>query len=237
MKVHLLTKFISRTRKTRCDGAKPVCYNCQKRPPEVGECSYEGQPKRRGQDKQPGTRVRASTTRRPAKRKRVSDGGENQESESDSVAHRSGVDDGQSSSHLHPSFEHFPGLSSDDEVGSHLSLGCLKAHIWRIGLGGRVRPIPLGRFGSTKRRRRDRLGSVQRRAVHPGAAEPPVHARDLVGRAADLLLHGGCLDRDRYDCPDSGAAHILRATRCRGSTCSLPFLHILGQLHQPASLL
>ncbi|KAH9846414.1 hypothetical protein C2E23DRAFT_578401 [Lenzites betulinus] len=55
-----------RARKTRCDGAKPVCFHCRKRPPENGEqCNYEPQPKRRGQDKAPGTR-----SQKPPKRRR-----------------------------------------------------------------------------------------------------------------------------------------------------------------------
>ncbi|KAI0718234.1 hypothetical protein C8T65DRAFT_639443 [Cerioporus squamosus] len=106
-----------RIRKTRCDGAKPVCYNCQKRPPEVGDCSYEVQPKRRGQDKQPGTRVRASTTSRPAKRKRVDGRTEDEEeaSESGSAAHTSGGDESQPSSQPQPSSDNCSGLSTDVE--------------------------------------------------------------------------------------------------------------------------
>ncbi|KAI8971146.1 hypothetical protein BD414DRAFT_226070 [Trametes punicea] len=61
-----------RTRKTRCDGAKPVCYHCRKRPTENGvPCIYEDQPKRRGQDKKPGRRVRESAKSKPAFRKDV----------------------------------------------------------------------------------------------------------------------------------------------------------------------
>ncbi|OJT02079.1 hypothetical protein TRAPUB_7495 [Trametes pubescens] len=57
--------FSSRTRKTRCDGAKPICFHCQKRPPENGEqCNYEPQPKRRGQDKAPGHRAQKVSKRR-----------------------------------------------------------------------------------------------------------------------------------------------------------------------------
>ncbi|KAJ7600829.1 hypothetical protein C8J56DRAFT_813769 [Mycena floridula] len=46
-----------RTRKIRCDGAKPVCHNCSRR---VGgdECNYDPIPKRRGPDKTPGARQR-----------------------------------------------------------------------------------------------------------------------------------------------------------------------------------
>ncbi|KAI8971145.1 hypothetical protein BD414DRAFT_501078 [Trametes punicea] len=54
-----------RVRKTRCDGARPNCFHCRKRPPENGEaCCYEPQPKRRGQDREPGTRVRQPSKRR-----------------------------------------------------------------------------------------------------------------------------------------------------------------------------
>ncbi|KAI0365647.1 hypothetical protein BV20DRAFT_972889 [Pilatotrama ljubarskyi] len=57
-----------RARKTRCDGAKPVCFHCRKRPPEDGgQCSYEPQLKRRGRDKAPRSR-----TDRPSKRRRAS---------------------------------------------------------------------------------------------------------------------------------------------------------------------
>ncbi|KAI0356257.1 hypothetical protein OH77DRAFT_1423872 [Trametes cingulata] len=57
-----------RARKTRCDGAKPVCFHCRKRPPEDGgQCSYEPQLKRRGRDKAPRSR-----TERPTKRRRGS---------------------------------------------------------------------------------------------------------------------------------------------------------------------
>ncbi|RPD56159.1 hypothetical protein L227DRAFT_508824 [Lentinus tigrinus ALCF2SS1-6] len=104
-----------RIRKTRCDGAKPVCFNCRKRPPEVGECSYEVQPKRRGQDKQPGTRVRAPTTRRAAKRRRLPSGDEDEDDSSESAAHRSGGDESQSSSHVQLSSESCPGRLSDTE--------------------------------------------------------------------------------------------------------------------------
>ncbi|KAF9013400.1 hypothetical protein BDQ17DRAFT_1231610 [Cyathus striatus] len=46
-----------RTRKIRCDGAKPICHNCNRR---VGndECNYDAVPKRRGPDKTPGARQR-----------------------------------------------------------------------------------------------------------------------------------------------------------------------------------
>jgi len=45
----------SRTRKVRCDSAKPLCKNCVRR---SDPCEYDFAPKRRGPDKQPGTRRR-----------------------------------------------------------------------------------------------------------------------------------------------------------------------------------
>ncbi len=53
---HLLCR--SRSRKVRCDGAKPACYNCQRRHPGVQACDYDAAPKRRGHDKVPGSRTR-----------------------------------------------------------------------------------------------------------------------------------------------------------------------------------
>lgn len=50
--------FSSRTRKIRCDGAKPVCHNCSRRTTNNNECSYDPIPKRRGPDKTPGARQR-----------------------------------------------------------------------------------------------------------------------------------------------------------------------------------
>ena len=46
----------SRTRKIRCDGAKPSCHNCNRR--ANSECEYDPLPKRRGPDKTPGARQR-----------------------------------------------------------------------------------------------------------------------------------------------------------------------------------
>ncbi|KAI0775649.1 hypothetical protein BD413DRAFT_491464 [Trametes elegans] len=40
-----------RARKIRCDGAKPMCIQCQKRPPESGACSYDAAPNRKGHDR------------------------------------------------------------------------------------------------------------------------------------------------------------------------------------------
>jgi len=44
-----------RSRKIRCDGAKPTCHNCGRR---SSECKYDAVPKRRGPDKKPGARQR-----------------------------------------------------------------------------------------------------------------------------------------------------------------------------------
>jgi hypothetical protein len=66
-----ISLLFSRTRKIRCDGAKPVCHNCGRRASGSGECVYDPIPKRRGPDKTPGARQRmaradgeASTRRR-----------------------------------------------------------------------------------------------------------------------------------------------------------------------------
>lgn len=48
----------SRTRKIRCDGAKPVCHNCSKRSTGNNDCNYDAVPKRRGPDRTPGARQR-----------------------------------------------------------------------------------------------------------------------------------------------------------------------------------
>ncbi|KAF9049535.1 hypothetical protein BDZ89DRAFT_1154415 [Hymenopellis radicata] len=47
-----------RSRKIRCDGARPVCHNCSKRNTGTDECNYDSAPKRRGPDKTPGARQR-----------------------------------------------------------------------------------------------------------------------------------------------------------------------------------
>ncbi|KIK93725.1 hypothetical protein PAXRUDRAFT_33882 [Paxillus rubicundulus Ve08.2h10] len=47
-----------RTRKIRCDGAKPTCHNCTRRAKADDECVYDAAPKRRGPDKMPGARQR-----------------------------------------------------------------------------------------------------------------------------------------------------------------------------------
>ncbi|KAH9891992.1 hypothetical protein C8Q73DRAFT_701962 [Cubamyces lactineus] len=57
-----------RSRKVRCDGAKPICYNCHRRSPDATACNYDPVPKRRGQDKAPGTRVRSAVGQRKQRR-------------------------------------------------------------------------------------------------------------------------------------------------------------------------
>ncbi|KAJ3992978.1 hypothetical protein F5050DRAFT_1578550 [Lentinula boryana] len=64
-----------RSRKIRCDSARPVCTNCHRR---KNICEYDAAPKRRGPDKHPGTRRRSckkrpadGSTPPPAKRKKA----------------------------------------------------------------------------------------------------------------------------------------------------------------------
>ncbi|CAL1713148.1 unnamed protein product [Somion occarium] len=51
-----------RSRKIRCDGAKPICHNCTRKCAEgvTPECTYDPAPKRRGPDKVPGARQRTA---------------------------------------------------------------------------------------------------------------------------------------------------------------------------------
>ncbi|OBZ71009.1 hypothetical protein A0H81_09136 [Grifola frondosa] len=62
-----------RSRKIRCDGARPMCHNCGRRT-DLGElCSYDPEPKRRGPDRQPGARqwpTTAVASERPPRRRR-----------------------------------------------------------------------------------------------------------------------------------------------------------------------
>jgi hypothetical protein len=53
---------ISRSRKIRCDSARPTCNNCVRR---ANVCEYDTQTKRRGPDKKPGTRKRSCKKRPP----------------------------------------------------------------------------------------------------------------------------------------------------------------------------
>jgi hypothetical protein len=65
----VLTAYLacSRTRKIRCDGAKPVCHNCSRRvvnggsSEDLATCTYDTAPKRRGPDKIPGSRQRVAS--------------------------------------------------------------------------------------------------------------------------------------------------------------------------------
>ncbi|TFK94583.1 hypothetical protein K466DRAFT_535614 [Polyporus arcularius HHB13444] len=62
-----------RARKIRCDGAKPICHNCQKRPSEAEECSYDSGPNRRGRergDARNHTSQQGSTAKKPPTRRR-----------------------------------------------------------------------------------------------------------------------------------------------------------------------
>ena len=70
----------SRTRKIRCDGAKPICHNCGRRPTGGSDCNYDSIPKRRGPDKTPGARQRIARELRneieggaPRRRRRTRD--------------------------------------------------------------------------------------------------------------------------------------------------------------------
>ncbi|KAF8555733.1 hypothetical protein OG21DRAFT_1507366 [Imleria badia] len=59
-----------RTRKIRCDGAKPTCHNCTRRAKPADPCVYDSTPKRRGPDKTPGARQRMA---REARQESVAD--------------------------------------------------------------------------------------------------------------------------------------------------------------------
>ena len=97
------SKFLSsRTRKIRCDGAKPVCHNCGRRANGNSEsstagnkeCNYDPIPKRRGPDKTPGARQRMARDVRneidksgvPSRRRRR--GGANSASGSNQTSHQ-----------------------------------------------------------------------------------------------------------------------------------------------------
>ncbi|KAI0754621.1 hypothetical protein C8Q80DRAFT_1094486 [Daedaleopsis nitida] len=53
-----------RSRRVRCDGAKPACFNCKRRHPERESCIYDVAPRRRGVDKAPGLRIRSAVGHR-----------------------------------------------------------------------------------------------------------------------------------------------------------------------------
>ncbi|KAH9924623.1 uncharacterized protein BXZ73DRAFT_91217 [Epithele typhae] len=98
-----------RLRKTRCDGAKPVCFNCRKRPPEDGECNYEEQPKRRGQDRVPGVRIRSASAGCLGKRRRL-EGDDGEEDSEEDRRHDCHDDD-----LLRASYDNFPPLDDETE--------------------------------------------------------------------------------------------------------------------------
>lgn len=83
-----------RTRKIRCDGAKPVCHNCGRRTNAKSECNYDPIPKRRGPDKTPGARQRMARevtnevdkTGLPSRRRRR--GRVNSTSDSNRISHQ-----------------------------------------------------------------------------------------------------------------------------------------------------
>ncbi|TFK70410.1 hypothetical protein BDN72DRAFT_545173 [Pluteus cervinus] len=83
-----------RTRKIRCDGAKPACHNCGRRSSSGDtECKYDAIPKRRGPDRLPGARHR--TTREasdpaPIRRRQAQE--ERNESPVSSASHTSQSD-------------------------------------------------------------------------------------------------------------------------------------------------
>ncbi|KAI0743811.1 hypothetical protein C8Q80DRAFT_1183246 [Daedaleopsis nitida] len=66
-----------RARKIRCDGAKPICHNCQKRPSEASQCNYDSGPNRRGREKggsraRPANHNQGLTKTQPPERRRSS---------------------------------------------------------------------------------------------------------------------------------------------------------------------
>ncbi|KAI0633373.1 hypothetical protein C8Q77DRAFT_1114598 [Trametes polyzona] len=65
-----------RSRKIRCDGAKPKCVQCQKRPPESGACTYDAAPNRKGYDRRGRAASRAAGPLNQAKRRRTEKGKE-----------------------------------------------------------------------------------------------------------------------------------------------------------------
>lgn len=68
-----LIAFLSRGRKIRCDGAKPMCFNCNHRGSPT--CDYDTVPKRRGPDRQPGSRQRSGKGESVRPRRRTSSRG------------------------------------------------------------------------------------------------------------------------------------------------------------------
>ncbi|KAK7048512.1 Zn(2)-C6 fungal-type domain-containing protein [Favolaschia claudopus] len=95
-----------RTRKIRCDGAKPVCHNCGKRSSGSSECNYDPLPKRRGPDKTPGARQRVA--------RKSTDGGGTRGRRRTSSADAQDYVPGQSSNQSQQSFA-FPSPSSSEQ--------------------------------------------------------------------------------------------------------------------------
>ncbi|KAI0675013.1 hypothetical protein C8Q78DRAFT_1162108 [Trametes maxima] len=60
-----------RARKIRCDGAKPMCVQCQKRPSDTGACTYDAAPNRRGNDRRGRGTSRATPGAKAGKRRRT----------------------------------------------------------------------------------------------------------------------------------------------------------------------
>ena len=58
----------SRVRRRRCDGAKPICQGCRRRHPNLEQCDYEPEAKRRGKDKIPKARMRSKKGHRAPRR-------------------------------------------------------------------------------------------------------------------------------------------------------------------------
>ncbi|KAH6912789.1 hypothetical protein BKA70DRAFT_1097562 [Coprinopsis sp. MPI-PUGE-AT-0042] len=99
-----------RTRKIRCDGAKPQCHNCGRRSTGCNDCVYDPVPKRRGPDKCPGARQRmarsgsdaAGSRRRRRTARSTSQASESTPGDSDSHQEPSSALEPLSLSHPHP---------------------------------------------------------------------------------------------------------------------------------------
>ncbi|KAK0487403.1 hypothetical protein IW261DRAFT_1447708 [Armillaria novae-zelandiae] len=78
-----------RSRKIRCDGAKPVCHNCGRRTNGSNECTYDPVPKRRGPDKTPGARQRMARELRMELERENGGASRRRRRRSDSITHKS----------------------------------------------------------------------------------------------------------------------------------------------------
>jgi len=113
----------SRTRKIRCDGAKPQCHNCSRRSKNGDDCSYDAVPKRRGPDKTPGARQRMAREARAgsegsgivARRRRRNKNGMSSNTHSDQTANS---DLGSHQPHANPpiSFPNIPAPVIDPQL-------------------------------------------------------------------------------------------------------------------------